>query len=37
MGKNDQEDRTAKHLIRDLMILLIPFAIIYILYLLFLK
>jgi hypothetical protein len=37
MSENDKKDRTAKHLIRDLMILLIPFAIIYILYLLFLK
>jgi|APIni6443716594_1056825.scaffolds.fasta_scaffold8988406_1 hypothetical protein len=37
MSENDDKERTAKHLIRDLMILIIPFAIIYIIYLLFLK
>jgi hypothetical protein len=37
MSENDEKERNVKHFLRDLIILLVPFAIVYILYLLFFK
>jgi hypothetical protein len=37
MDEQNNENRTTKHLLRDLVILLIPFILIYLIYVFFLK